>query len=301
MTEISGIHKHNKALALLGLGFAVLFWAINTVIAKGVIAQINPMALSFFRWLAALIFIFPFAFNQLNREFIPIRQNIGFIFVLSILSVAVYNSVLYMGAQYTTATNISLVVAAMPAMTLGFAWMINRQRPKRLQTLGILVSLAGVMVIISKGSFALFVSFRFNPGDLLVVASIASWALYSVLLKKKSIPISPISFLTMTIIFGTLIIFPFYVWEYFCYQGFEVTLPIVWMFVYLGICPSILSYICWNHGVKTIGSETASVFMYLIPVFTCVIAYVFLGERLFAYHLTGGLLVFCGLILSSRQ
>jgi drug/metabolite transporter (DMT)-like permease len=301
MTRISGIHKNNKSLALLGLGLAVLFWAINTVIAKGVIAQINPMALSFFRWLTALIFIFPFAFKQLKREVIPIRQNLGFIFVLSILSVAVYNSVLYMGAQYTTATNISLVVAAMPAMTLGFAWMINRQRPRRLQALGILVSLAGVMVIISKGSFALFVSFRFNPGDLLVVASIASWALYSVLLKKKSLPISPVSFLAMTIILGTLCIFPFYIGEYLIYKGFEVNSAIVWMFVYLGICPSILSYICWNHGVKIVGSGSASVFMYLIPVFTCVIAYFFLGEHLFAYHLAGGFLVFCGLILSSRQ
>lgn len=248
---MSGIRK-NKALALLGLGFAVLFWAINTVVAKGVIAQINPLALSFFRWLAALIFIFPFAFKGLKKDIIPIRQNLGFIFALSIPSVAVYNSVLYMGAQYTTATNISLVVAAMPAMTLGFVWMINRQRLMRLQALGILVSLAGVMVIISKGSFA-------------------------------------------------LCIFPFYIGEYILYKGFEVNASIVWMFVYLGVCPSILSYVCWNHGVKIVGPGTASIFMYLIPVFTSVIAYFFLGERLFAYHLAGGLLVFCGLILSSRQ
>ncbi|MBU3950807.1 MAG: DMT family transporter, partial [Proteobacteria bacterium] len=132
------VMDHKTLLALLGLGFAVLFWAINTVIAKGVIVQIKPMALSLFRWLAALIFIFPFALKGLKKDILPIRQNLGFLFVLSIPSVAVYNSVLYMGAQYTTATNIALVVAAMPAMTLGFAWMVNRQKPRVIQALGIL-------------------------------------------------------------------------------------------------------------------------------------------------------------------
>jgi len=288
-------------LAYLGLGFAVLFWAINTVIAKGVITQIKPMALSFFRWIAALVFILPFAFKGLQRDAIPIRENLGFLFVLSVFSVAVYNSVLYLGAQFTTATNIALVVAAMPAMTLGFAWMINRQRPRILQTLGILISLGGVVVIISKGSLGLFMNFRFNPGDLLILGSIASWALYSVLLKRRSIPISPISFLTMTILLGTLCILPFYAWEYVIYKGFELNWAVVWMFVYLGVCPSILSYICWNHGVNTVGSGTASVFMYLIPVFTSAIAYFFLGERLFPFHLAGGFLIFCGLMLSSRQ
>jgi len=288
-------------LAFSGLGIAVLFWAINTVIAKGAISQIQPMALSFFRWLVALIFIFPFAFKGLKRDINAIRENLGSLVVLSITSVAIYNSVLYMGARYTSATNIALVVAAMPAMTLTFAWMILRHRPKMRQTLGIMVSLGGVVVIISKGSFARFATFHFNPGDLLILVSIASWSLYSVLLKKKGIPISPISFLTMTIILGTLCILPFYIGEYFLYKGFEVNWTIVWMFIYLGICPSILSYFCWNYGVNTVGSATASVFMYLIPVFTSAIAYFFLGERLFVYHLAGGLLIFCGLILSSRQ
>jgi drug/metabolite transporter (DMT)-like permease len=299
--KLKSAGHHKLLLAFLGLGLAVLFWAINAVIAKGVTAQVKPMALSFFRWFAALMFILPFAAKGLGKDRIPIRENLGFLFLLSIPSVAIYNSVLYLGAQYTTATNIALMVAVMPAMTLGFAWAINQKPPKMIQVLGILISLGGVLVILSKGSLSLFFDFRFNPGDLLILVSIASWALYSVSLKKRPLPISPISFLTMIIVFGTLVILPFYVWEYYYYQGFEVTPPIVWMFVYLGICPSILSYICWNHGVKTVGAGTAAVFMSLIPVFTAVIAYFFLGERLFPFHLAGGLLIFFGLILSSRQ
>lgn len=292
---------HRMLLAFLGLGVAVLFWAINAVIAKGVTAQVKPMALSFFRWSAALIFILPFALKGLRKDRISIRENLVFLFILSIPSVAIYNSVLYIGAQYTTANNIALVVAAMPAITLGFAWAINQKSPKMIQLLGVLISLGGVLVILCKGSLSLFLDFRFNPGDLLILVSIASWALYSVLLKKRPLPISPISFLTVIIIFGTLTILPFYVWEYSCYQGFEVNPSIFWMFVYLGVCPSVLSYICWNHGVKIVGADTSAVFMYLIPVFTAVIAYFFLDERLFPFHLAGGLLIFSGLVLSSRQ
>lgn len=287
--------------AFWGLGLAVLFWSINAVIAKGVVDQVKPMALSFFRWVSALVFILPFAIKGLKKEWLPIRKNLGFLFVLSIPSVALYNSFLYLGAQHTTATNIALVSAAMPAMTLALAWMINQQRPGLFQTLGILISLVGVMVIISKGSPTLFAKFRFNPGDLLILVSVVAWALYSVLLKKRPIPISPLSFLFMIIFWGTLCILPFYLWEFILYKGFELNTSLFWMFVYLGICPSILSYICWNYGVKTVGSATASVFMYLIPVFTASLAYFFLEERLFAFHLSGGLLIFLGLILSSRQ
>ena len=145
------IRQKKKLLAFLGLGFAVLFWAVNAVIAKGVSTHVNPMALSFFRWLLAFIFIFPFAVKGLKKDRVLIRENLGFLFAVSIPSVAIYNSVLYMGAQYTTATNIALVIAAMPAMTLGFAWLINRQRPKMLQVLGILISLGGVMIIVFPG------------------------------------------------------------------------------------------------------------------------------------------------------
>lgn len=300
MKNKSPIHW-KMIMAFLGLGLAVLFWSINTVIAKGVTAQVPPMALSFFRWSAALLFILPFALNGLKKDKVSIQDNLGFLFVLSILSVAVYNSIIYIGARFTTATNIALVVAAMPAMTLGFGWLINRQRPRFFQTLGILISLGGVVIIVARGSFAMFVGLRFNIGDLLALVSIGSWALYSVLLKKRTIPISPISFLTMTIILGIICILPFYLVEYIFYKGFVVNRPIIWMFVYLGICPSIISYVCWNYGVKTVGSATASVFMYLIPVFTAAIAYIFLGERLFVFHWVGGLLIFFGLILSSRQ
>ncbi|MDM8536496.1 EamA family transporter [Desulfobacterales bacterium HSG17] len=286
-------------LAYAGLTLTIFFWAVNTVIAKAVVMELKPMTLSFYRWVMAFIFILPFAIPHLKKDIILIKQNLGFLFFLSIPSVAAYNSILYLGAQYTSATNISLVVATMPVMTILFSWIMSQEKPLVLQTLGIMVSIIGVMTIISNGSWQVLSTFSFNPGDLLIVLSIASWSFYSVLLKKKQINISPVSLLTMLIFFGVLCILPFYLWEFSVFNGFELKTSTIIIFVYLGIFPSILSYLCWNFGVKTAGASIASVFMYLLPVFTSIIAYLFLNESLFLYHFAGGLLILSGLIMSS--
>ena len=285
--------------AMIGLVFAVLFWAINTVVAKGVISEVPPMSLSFYRWISAMVFLLPFAWKPVRRDMPVIRENLPRIFWLAVPSVTVYNSVLYLGALYTTATNISLVVAAMPTAALGLAWAIGGERPIPLQVLGITLSMAGVVAIILKGSFHSLVSLNLNPGDLLIVISIFAWAVYSVMLKKYPVPIHPLSFLMSTFILGTLTILPFYLGELVCYKGFSLTPGILLMFVYLGICPSILSYVCWNHGVKVLGAATASVFIYLIPVFTAVMAWFFLGEAVYGFHLWGGVMILGGLLLSS--
>ncbi|NOX34548.1 MAG: EamA family transporter [Deltaproteobacteria bacterium] len=289
------------ALAYSGLSLAVFFWAINTVIARSIIFEIKPMALSFFRWIVAFIIILPFAVPHFRKDAGAIKKHLGFLFVLSVPSVAVYNSILYLGARYTTATNIALVVATMPVMTILFSWIINREKPYFLQALGVAISLLGMLMIIAKGSWQVLLSLSFNPGDLLIVLSIASWSLYSVLLKKRQIDISPISFLAVLIFFGTLCIFPFYIWEFITFKGFEINSVNLSIFIYLGIFPSILAYIFWNYGVKTAGASIASVFMYLLPIFTSILAYLFLKENLCSYHFFGGLFILAGLIMSSLR
>lgn len=287
-------------LAYAGLVLTVFFWSINTVLARGMALTIRPMALSFYRWVFALIFILPFAWPGIRKNWHVIKENLGFLIVLAIFSVSMYNSILYIGAQYTTATNISLVIAAMPGLTIFLAWLINKEQTGRLQLAGVVISILGMVIIVCKGSFSVLLELEFNRGDLLIILSIFSWAIYSVLLKKRKIDMPPISFLGVLIFFGVIGIFPFYLQEYHVHGGFELRFSYVMLFVFLGLFPSIISYICWNFGVKTTGSSTASVFMYLIPVFTALLAFVFLGEHLFGYHFFGGALILFGLLMSSN-
>lgn len=298
---MSETYRQHRGLAMGGLVFAVLFWAVNTVVAKGVVNDIPPLSLAFFRWITAMVFLYPFAHKGLISERNAIRENIRPLFLLSLPSVAMYNVLLYLGALYTTATNMSLVTAAMPAVTLGTAWMLTRVRPGPVQTAGISLAMAGVVVIVAKGDWTTLAGLNLNPGDLLMLGAIVSWAVYSVFLKQTVLPVSAIPFLFMTMVLGTLSIFPFYLWELAVKGGFEVNASVIWMFVYLGICPSILSFIFWNHGVRVLGASLASVSVYLIPVFASVLACIFLGEQLFAYHFLGGILILLGLIFSSRD
>ncbi len=297
---MKNIRLRSKSLlmAYSGLCLAVFFWAVNTVIARKVIFEIRPMTLSFYRWVTAFIIILPFGLVHLKKDKRQIADNLGFLFLLSIPSVAVYNSVLYIGAQYTSAVNISLVVAAMPVMTVFFSWIINNEKPVPAELWGIALSICGMIVIAVRGSWQVLWAMSFNKGDILIVVSIASWALYSVLLKKRQIFISPVSFLTILIGFGTICIFPFYIWEISIFSGIGMSFTTISVFLYLGIFPSVLSYFFWNYGVKEAGPAMASIFMYLLPVFTCAIAWVVLGERLYSYHLAGGILIFSGLVLS---
>lgn len=144
---MGGLSEKPALTAMIGLVVAVLFWAINAVVAKGVIFQVPPMSLSFYRWVTAMLFLIPFAWGPVKKDLPLIGQNLEKLFWLALPSVAVYNSVLYLGALYTTATNISLVVAAMPTAALGLAWAITGDRPRPLQILGIGMAMAGIITI----------------------------------------------------------------------------------------------------------------------------------------------------------
>lgn len=288
-------------MAYIGLVLTVFFWSVNTVLARGMIFTIKPMALSFYRWVFAFAFIMPFAIPRIKQDWPVIKDHIVFLSLLAVFSVAAYNSIVYLGAQYTTATNIALVIATMPGITIILAWVINRDRTNQLQIFGAGASFIGMVVIVCKGSLQVLTELQYNPGDVLIVLAILSWAFYSVLLRSRQINLPPVTFLATLIFIGVICIFPFYLWEYSIYKGFEINLMTLGLFVFLGIFPSILSYLCWNFGVKIVGSSTASIYMYLIPVFTSILAWFFLGERLYNYHFSGGFLIFIGLIMSTRQ
>jgi len=300
----NGLENPEKKIipkAYIFLFCAVLSWAINTVLAKGMIRNINPMALSFFRWLTALMVILPFGFHGILKEKDLIKENFRKLIILTFFSVSAYNSILYFSAKYTTATNISFVTATVPAFTFIISWILLGEKVRKVKISGMILSLIGLLIIIFQGSITKLMTFNLNIGDLIVLLSVLSWAVYSVLLKKYRIRMDPVAFLTLLIILGLPMILPFYLWELMVYGFFKINTQNVTTLLFIGIFPSVISYICWNKGVSIAGPNTASMFMYLIPVFASFIAWVFLDERLHVYHITGGITTFTGLYLAVRN
>lgn len=291
----------SRQLAMAGLVLTTLFWAGNALVARGTSESIPPFALSFWRWLIPTIYLLPFTIKAVIRYQATLREHWLEVIGLAFFSVGAYNTILYLAAQSTGAINIALVSSTMPLMIVLLSALILRIIPGRLQMTGLILAFCGVLVILTRGSIDTLLDVNFNPGDLLMILSISSWALYSVLLKRWPLDIPLFPLLCVLITLGTPMILPFYLWELQSEGGFAVNMPNLAALLYVGTLPSVAAYFLWNNGVKTLGPGTTGLFAYLIPVFAALIGVPVLGESIHAYHAAGGGLVLAGLIASSRQ
>lgn len=278
---------------------AALFWSGNFIVAKGIKEFIPPFSLSFWRWALALLFLLPFSAKPLLRQKNLILANWRIILVLGLLSVTVFSTFIYMALHSTTVTNSVLVNATNPIFIVIFSRFGFKDRLTLLQVLGIAVSLGGLIWIISQGSLPSLLTLQFTRGDLWTLAAAACWGLYTNLLRRYPGQTDSIAFLTALFIAGLIFVVPLYIWEAINGQPLRLTIASVSSAIYLGVFPSIFAYIFWNKGVRTIGASRAGAFIYLIPVFSIFLAFIFFDERLKPYHPPGILLIALGIYLTT--
>jgi len=271
-----------------------LFWAGNAVLARGVAELIPPVALSFWRWMIALAVLLPLTWRQVRRDWRAIRAGWKMILLLGLLGIASFNTLLYTAAHTTTALNIALTQAVMPALIVLISFLLFQERINRWQVLAVLLSILGAMVIVLRGDWQRLQSLRFVEGDLLMLLAVVIYALYSALLRKRP-RIHPLSFLTTTLAVGVIALAPLYLWELARTPPLVLNTPVVLSLLYVGLFPSILAYLCWNRGIELIGANRAGLFINLIPLLASLMAVFFLGEAFQGYHLFGLTLVFIGL------
>lgn len=289
-------------LAYIGLTLTPLFWAGNAVVARSVVETIPPLSLSFWRWVLALIILLPLGLPKVRQQWPVVVAHWRSMLALAAFSVGAFNTLLYLSAQTTTALNITLVNSTIPVMVALLAWLILGDRVRPLQVMGIGLAIVGVLVVVGRGEWQTFTQLAFQPGDLIMVAAVFCWGLFSVLLRRQAVPLPPIAFLTVQVALGVLVILPFYLVDLTWFSGgFELTPTVVPPLLYVAVFPGILAYAFWNHGVYRVGPARSAMFMYLNPVFAALLAGVFLGERLSVFHLAGGLLILLGLIMTTRQ
>lgn len=297
----AGILSRIPGLAYIGLVLTPLFWAGNAVVAKGTVAHIPPLSMSFWRWVIALAILLPFGFPGLWRQRHVVRQHLGSMLALATFSVAAFNSLLYFAAITTTATNIALLNSTIPIFVALLSWVLLGDRTRPVQALGIGLAILGILAVVARGDLSVLTGLQAQPGDLIMVAAVFSWGLFSVLLRRQAVPLPALAFLTAQILLGTLVILPFFLVDVlFVSGGFELSQSTALPLLYFAIFPGILAYAFWNHGVHKIGPANAAIFMYLTPVFASVLASVFLGESLGLFHIIGGVLILAGLLLATR-
>lgn len=286
--------------AFLLVAVAPLCWAGNIVLAKGMAAQIPPVALSFWRWLIAFLILLPLTWPHVKRDWRAARSGWKIIVLLSLLGITAFNTLLYTAMHTTTAINGSLIQSTMPAVIIIISLVFYGEPVSRLQVAGVSLCIIGAGVVVLKGHWQTLVGMTLVQGDLLMLAAVIIYALYSVLLAQRP-SIHPVSFLVYTFGVGTIGLLPLYLVERWALGPFALTPAVAATIGYVAIFPSIVAYFCWNRGVAVIGANRTGLFINLIPVFAAVLAIIFLGEALRGFHLAGMLLIAGGFVLFNRR
>jgi drug/metabolite transporter (DMT)-like permease len=286
--------------ASLLLTLTMLFWAGNSVVARGIHETVPPIALAWLRWTLAAIIVLPFAWPHLRRDWPVIRANWPIILLLGSIGAGTFIAIYYYGISKTSAINALVINSAVPLLIPLAAFAMYRERINRFQALGIGLSLIGVLEVLFKGDLQVLAALDLNYGDLWVLLAMVVWAVYTALLRKQP-PIHWLSFAAISFCIASLINLPIFIGEHLLYRQIHWTPQGVMAILYVGTLPSATAQIFYIRGVELIGASRAGVFLHLIPMFGAIMAILFLGEALHMYHFAGFALILAGVWLASRR
>lgn len=286
----------NSANALLTL--TSLFWAGNAIVGRAAREFVPPVALSFWRWSIALMLLLPLAWPYLRRDREALLRHWPMVVLLGALGVGSFNTLLYSALQHTTAINVLLMQAAQPALILALGALAFGDPTTRAQIAGVVISLAGVLAIVSSGDLQILLALQLNVGDAIMAVAVTMWAIYSVLLRKRP-TVHPLSFLAASMMAGLLVILPFYMLELAAGRQIQ-SRPESWAAIgYVAVFPSLIAYLFFNRGVELIGSARAGQFLNLMPAIGAILSVLILREPFRPFHAVGIVLIGAGILLAN--
>jgi drug/metabolite transporter (DMT)-like permease len=293
-----GVWLFNQPYILLSI--TALCWAGNAIVGRLAAGHIPPVTLAFLRWWLAFLIILPFAWQHLKRDWPAIRGCLGTMIFLSLTGIAAFNTLQYWALEHTQALNTLLLQSAAPLFVAGWSLVLFGIRLRLAQSVGILVSLTGVLVILLHGDLTAITAIDFNKGDLIFTVALLIFGLYSVMSSKRP-AIHDLSFVAFTFGCGFAVLIPVLIPELIFRPIMQFDIPNLLSTLYVAVFPSTIAYLCYNRSVHLIGANRAAPFFHVVPVFGTAMAIVFLGERPQIFHFIGFALVLTGVFVASRK
>ena len=288
-----------QAYTLLTL--TALFWSSNMILGRGLRTEVPPITLAFWRWVVALMAITPFAYPHLKVQWPIVQKNAGVLIFLGLLGVAGYNTFAYIALQYTQATNAAMLNSFIPIATILLSWVLLGKKLKPLATAGVLISLFGVLTLVSHGQFSHLRALAFNQGDVWMMVAVLTWGLYTVGLNWRPSNIHPLVLMFALTCVGLLALLPAYVWEASTEPHRHLSTRTVLGVLYTGIVPGVIGNVFYNAGVAKVGANQGALFIHLMPVFGTLLAMFFLNETPQLFHGVGMVLILSGIALTLRR
>ena len=276
---------------------AVLIWSLNIAITRYVAEYISPVSISFYRWIIAFLILTPFILPKVIKQRNLVRQNIVKLAVLSAFGMVLYQGLAYTAAHYTTATNMGIINAFIPIFTIFVSLMILKEFPTRFAVVGSILSFIGLIYVIGQGRLDTLMHLGGHWGDMIMIVAVFFYAFYGVFLKKWQLELPLMISLYIQIGFAVLYHLPFV-----AVLGLDaIDLDNGLSVLYAGIFPSIIAPLVWMLAVQHLGPNRTSIFMNLMPIFTAIIAYVWLKEAWTIYHSLGGIVILIGIALAQKK
>jgi drug/metabolite transporter (DMT)-like permease len=282
------------------LALASLCWSGNHLMGRAIAGHVPPLAISTLRWLLAAAAVYPFVRPHLVRDWPAIRAHLGVLVYLSLLGGALFGALQFIGLQFTTALNVSVMNSLAPLFIGAASAAMFGDRLTHGQLVGILVSLIGVLAIITKLDTGVLTHFSFNIGDVIILANMAIWAVYSASLRWRA-PIHPLSFMFIFCLISGVAMLPAFAWEHSTGFVLQPTLLTFSAIVFVTLFSTIAAFAFWTRGVELIGPNRAGVFLHLVPIYSALLTGVLLGEPLMGYHVVGFALILTGVWCAARS
>ena len=294
--------KNNNKLAYLILILTTIFWSGNFIVGKAAsMFQIPPFSLNFYRWFFAGLILLPFTYKEIINKKKYILDNLGFFIILGITSITIFNSIVYYSLYYTQVISGILMISTIPVWIIFISSLLNIEKTNIFQILGVVLSLTGVIFIITKADLNLIKNLDFNKGDLSMVVAMFSWAIYSALLKSKKYEISQVSLLEVVIICGLTFLIPIYFIEMSMGNKIILGKPFYLILGYVVIFPGLAAFFFWIKGISIIGANRAGIFLHLMPIMGAIMAMLIFDEKFMFYHILGAIFIIAGITISNKK
>ena len=292
--------KNFKAYVMLTV--CALFWSGNFIVGKfATLYEVPPLTLNFFRWLIVWFILVPFTFRDIIKNIKIIKKNFYSILLMSITSISIFNSVVYYSLNFTQVLNGALMISTIPVLIIFISLIFKTEKINGTQILGFMLSITGVITIITKLDFGKLVSLDLNKGDLGLLIAMLSWAIYSTMLKTHKTGLKYLTFMSVIVSIGLIFLFPQFLFELNNQQIIKFNIIVFLITGYVVLFAGLGSYILWNKAVIIVGPNKAGIFLHLMPVFSSFMAIFLLNERLMNFHVIGGIIIIIGIYLSSKK
>jgi len=276
---------------------AVCIWAGNAIVNKLAAGAIPPGVIAFDRWFVAFMVLTPFVARSVVQHRAVIRANLPRLAGLGLLGMALCQGVGYYAASFTSATNMGILLSLVPLLTVLLNTAFFRDVPSRRAMLGVALSFVGILLVVTKGDAHALLSQGVGRGDALMLVVALTFAAYGILLRRWAMPMPAFTSLYVQMACALVFLLPSFLLEPpMTYSSSNIA-----MVLYAAIPGSIIAPFVWMLSVQRLGANRVAVFMNLIPILTAIVAAAFLGEALHAYHLWGGGLTICGVVLSQAR